>query len=122
MQDAGDLRPSGEPRGQRQALALGLAQTQLQAAQPTQGEEDILRPRAIGEKIEGRAQAREPAIIGGGEAEQQISVAGEIFGAGLDDEIDAEAYGWKNSGVAQVLSRMVQSPLAAATATIAGTS
>ncbi len=39
--------------------------------------------------VEGFAQRRQPGRIGRDEAEQQIGMAGEIFGAGLDREIDA---------------------------------
>ena len=43
----------------------------------------------IAKSVEGRAQALRPFLVGGDEAEQQIGMAGEIFGAGLDREIAA---------------------------------
>jgi len=59
--------------------------------------------------------------IGRYEAEQQVRMAGKIFGARLDRQIDRHGVGRKEpKGVAQVLSMMTQPPRSRATADIAG--
>ena len=84
MDDAQNLRPAGEPPGQREALSFRLAQAQLHGAQAAKREEHVLRARRNRQHFGASTQPLEPFAIGGDEAEQEVGVAGQIFGARLD--------------------------------------
>ena len=86
---------------------------------------------APGTRLPGRRRSpwrrRSPAglpapLVRGDEAEQQVGMAAEIFGAGLDRDVDALSCGGKKSGVAQVLSISTTTPRACATSAMAGMS
>ena len=84
-----DLRPRREPARHVERLALVLLEAQAQGAQAAQGEEHVLRPGADRHGVEGRAQAPPAALVGRDEAEQEVGAAAQVFGAGLDGEVDA---------------------------------
>ena len=93
MEHARDLGPGREPARHVERLLLVLAQAQGHGAQAAQAEEDVLRARAHGEGVVGRAQGLEAALVGRDQAEQEVGAAAEIFGAGLDREVDAALVG-----------------------------
>ena len=89
VKDGGDFGARRQPMRHGEPLAFRLVQAQVERAQAAQAEKDILGPRTHGEGIVGRAEALGPGRVGGGQAEQQVGMTGQIFRAGLDGDIDA---------------------------------
>ena len=89
VEHARDLRARLEPARHVERLTLVLLEAQRHGPQAAQGKEDVLRSGAHGEAVEGAPQRRPGACVRRDEPEQQVRVARQVFGAGLDREIDA---------------------------------
>ena len=98
MQHPGNFRPGRQPARNLQPRLFLRAKTQMQGAQPAQRQRRVIGTGADGEGVEGRAQLLRPMGVGGDQADQQIGVAGEIFGAGVNREIDSMRMGREEQG------------------------
>ena len=79
-----------QPVREREPLPLGLAQPQIHAcAGRASARNTSSGPGGIAIRSTDCVQPREPFRIGRDEPEQQVGMAGEIFGAGLDRHVDA---------------------------------
>ena len=78
-----------EPCRQRQSLPLRLAQPQIHRAQAPERQKHILGARRNAHQFGASMQPVEPFLIGRDEAEQEVRVAGKIFGASFEGDVDA---------------------------------
>src|ERR1700757_5016302 len=89
MEHAGDFGALSEPARDLQSRLMVLRQPHAHRAQPAQAEIDVVGPDAEAERVHRIAQALPRCLVGRYGAEHDIGMAADIFGAGLDRQVDA---------------------------------
>ncbi len=89
MQHAQDLRPLFKPARDLQSSLMLVRQPHTHAAQPALRQVGVVGSNAQAELVLGIAQALPVVGVGRHRPEHDVGMATDIFGAGLDREVDA---------------------------------
>jgi hypothetical protein len=88
MEHAGDFGSLSEPARDLQSRLMVLRQPHAHGAQPAQAEIDVVRTGAEAERMHGIAQTLPRGLVGRYGAEHHVGMAADIFGGGLDRQVD----------------------------------
>src|SRR5262245_12914486 len=89
MEYAGDFGALGKPARDLQPRLMVLRKPHPHGAQPAQAEIDVVRTDAKAERMHRLAQTLPRCAVGRYGAEHHVGMAADIFGGGLDRQIDA---------------------------------